>query len=201
MYIHDIDFHVGDISDWIDEQSAARGLNLQQAESDETFLSHIILDLPSAHRHLAKAASALHANGSLIVFNPHITQITTVVQMVKEQYLPLQLERVVESGPNMTGGKEWDVRSVKTRARNQADLEEAARKAKQGAAREPEPVSSSLLGDFDAGASVDAQTADPGEKIETSPKRDEGWEMVCRPKVGFTVTGGGFVCHFKKMKW
>ena len=195
MYTRDIDFHVGDVSGWIDQQFTSRGLNSKEKEAEKTFLSHIILDLPGAHHHIEKAASALHVHGSLVVFNPNITQIMAVVRMVKEKYLPLQLDRVVELGPNMTGGREWDVRSVKPRARIQAEQEEAARKA-QGSAGDLEIASN----EAETGKHIHAQVRDP-EEVEATTKSDAGWVIVCRPKVGYVVTGGGFVCHLKKMKW
>ena len=201
LYTHDIDFHIGDVSEWIDHQFIARGLDAKERVTDKTFLSHIILDMPSAHDHIEKAALALHVNGGLLVFNPNITQIMTVVALVKAKYLPLQLDRVVELGPHMTGGKEWDVRSVKPRARIQAEQEEAARTAQQkSAAFEARRGREATSNGSDSSVPGETRIREP-EEVETRSQFGDGWEMVCRPKVGHTVTGGGFVVSFKKMKW
>lgn len=91
LYLRDVQFHVGSVSEWIDQQINARG--------KETFLSHAVLDLPSSHSHVEKATSALHVDGKLVLFNPSITQINQAMELVKTRRLPLQLERVVEVGP------------------------------------------------------------------------------------------------------
>lgn len=112
MYSNDIEFHLGDVSEWIDQQTNNRGLD----KKDPSFLSHILLDMPNADQHIEKAASALHVNGSLLAFDPSIMQIMAIVEIVKRRYLPLRLDRVVELGSNMTGGRGLDVRAVKPRA-------------------------------------------------------------------------------------
>ena len=186
MYSKDIDFHVGDVSEWIRQTSAARGLsnsdeNARQGENTtednqsgaKAFLSHIILDMPDAHIHVETATSALLVNGGLVVFNPSITQIMTVVKMIKEKYLPLQLDRVLELGQQMTGGKEWDVRCVKPRARVQTAA---------------------------GGATATAAGDESREFSKPHEEETEQWEMICRPKVGDRISGGGFVALFKKMK-
>lgn len=91
MYLRDVQFHVGSVSEWVDQQMNARGKG--------TFLSHAVLDLPSSHSHIEKATSALHVDGKLVLFNPSITQINQAMELVKTRRLPLQLERVVEVGP------------------------------------------------------------------------------------------------------
>lgn len=175
MYMSDVRFHVGDVSAWVDQHMRARG--------EKSFLTHVLLDLPSSHSHIERVASALQVDGKLVVFNPSITQINKAIELVKNQRLPLQLERVVEVGPTMTGGRVWDIRFVKPRSltnlpnekRNVArhgDVEEVAGK----------------------GESVDAH-----EVIhEGSAVLDEGYEMVCRPKAGDRVSGCGFVALWSK---
>ncbi|KAI4185744.1 MAG: hypothetical protein L6R41_003927 [Letrouitia leprolyta] len=108
MYMRDIKFHVGDVSVWIDQQLAARDRS--------PFLSHIFLDLPSSRSNVGKAVSALRVNGKLILFNPSVTQINAAIELVNAHRLSLQLERVLEVGPAMTGGRGWDVRLVRPRA-------------------------------------------------------------------------------------
>lgn len=191
MYSNDIDFQVGDVSRWIKEQFAKRGLEEKENE-EKAFLSHIVLDMPSAQDHIGTAASALHVNGGLLVFNPSITQIMSVVQQVKDEYLPLQLEKVVEVGQNMTGGKEWDVRCVKPRTRISAEaITRNAPISNVRAQSDSEAVSDRSNGSI---------LADQEEEEVPAAKQDEAWKTVCRPKVGYMVTGGGFVAFFKKMK-
>ena len=62
IYADDIVFHVGDVSQWIDEQVYSRGLG----QNTKAFLSHIVLDMPSSFQHVEKAASVLHTNGNFL---------------------------------------------------------------------------------------------------------------------------------------
>ncbi|KAK0515664.1 hypothetical protein JMJ35_001698 [Cladonia borealis] len=191
MYAGDVEFHAGDVSNWIDEQILSRSSSLKV----EPFLSHIILDMPSIEHHVQKAASVLHVNGSLMAFNPSISQIVAILDMVKRQCLPLHLERVLELGLSMTGGREWDVRFVKSRAETRSGFAEVAQ----------------LVNDGDEGTSDDDPQRDAvvkaaeieklgHEETQAFGKQDPGWRMVCRPKVGQRVLAGGFLGVWKKMK-
>ena len=191
MYAGDVEFHVGDVSDWIDEQILSRSSSLK----DEPFLSHVILDMPSIQHHVQKAASVLHINGSLVAFNPSISQIASIVEVVRRQGLPLYLERVLELGPNMTGGREWDVRLVKSRDETKSGIAGAAE----------------LWNDRDKGTSDDnpeqgaiVEAAEiekhDHEEIQALEKQDTAWLTVCRPKVGQRVLAGGFLGVWKKTK-
>ncbi|KAL8647770.1 MAG: hypothetical protein Q9226_006295 [Calogaya cf. arnoldii] len=168
MYMRNVKFHVGNVSEWIKQQMHARG--------PRPFLSHVVLDLPSSHNHVETAASALHVDGKLLVFNPSITQINSVVQCIKSKRLPLQLEKVVEVGPAMTGGRIWDVRLVIPRARIKEvdDNMTAGRRA-----------------DTDRAVKDEEQVSCPGEEEELHDLQD--FEIVCRPKVGGRINGGGFI--------
>lgn len=180
MYLRDIEFYVSSVSEWIDQQ--------MQSRSQRPFLSHAILDLPSSHSYIEGTANALQVDGKLLVFNPSITQINSVVELVKSKRLPLQLEKVVETGPAMTGGRPWNVRFLKPRA---------------------------LIKGVDDQKTPDTGTADPpviddeGRNRSNKAKKednldddddddDEGWEMVCRPKPGDRISGGGFVALWSK---
>ncbi len=183
MYRDAVEFHVGDVSEWIDTQFTKR-------KSEESpFLSHIILDMPSTDRHIEKAASALKVNGSLIAFNPSITQIVSIVDVVKRQYLPLQLDRVVELGQGMTGGREWDIRAVNPRASIKArDQVRSIPMESGGVASASRP--------FDDRCSDGDSAATEGQhhgEAESPSAEDKNWEMVCRPKVGERLVGGGFL--------
>ena len=192
IYSKNVDFHVGDVSEWIDQQIRARG---QAFEDDRAFLSHIILDMPNANRHIGKAASVLITNGSLLIFNPSISQIMTVVELVKQQSLPLILDTVLELGHDMTGGRQWDVRSVVPRAelksmgrtKNTTSLNDGTESPIENVidARDHEPVPNNRSNE---------------ENSPASQKNMYGLQMVCRPKVGGKVVGGGFLGVFKKMQ-
>lgn len=188
IYRGDIQFHVGDVSEWIDQQLVDRESNLEK----KAFLSHIILDMPSSHQHVEKAASALRDNGCLVAFNPSITQIISIVEIIKRQYLPLQLDRVVELGPNMTGGREWDVRAAKPRVLARKEREQKSStigaSGEEGRNRKPFKAESTEIGR-------------PGlEEVDVPIDEGIGLKMVCRPKVGERVIGGGFLGVWKKMR-
>lgn len=101
MYASNVDFHVGDVSDWVKAE-------LSRRNSDAPFLTHAFLDLPSTHTHLSTVASALRTDGTLIVFNPSITQIAECMQKIKQTGLPLYLDQALELGTNGTsGGRDW----------------------------------------------------------------------------------------------
>jgi tRNA (adenine57-N1/adenine58-N1)-methyltransferase len=176
MYAGNIDYHVGDVSDWIAEQQASR-------KTEEPFLTHVFLDLPGANNHLANVAPVLHADGLLAVFNPSITQIAECVDIIREQKLPYLLDQVIELGVGMI--REWDVRAVKPRAM----------------AGKPDtrlsPDSSSGEG---AASVVKEQEARDKELAEDLAKEEETWRMVCRPKAGQQVVGGGFLGLWRRME-
>lgn len=174
LYSKDIDFHVGDVKSWLDGRTSAQN---QAASLKEAFLSHMIIDIPDPRREIEQATPFLHIDGGLIVFNPSITQIAKTVNHIRQRRIPLQLEKVLELGQQLTGGKEWDVRSVRPRALPPSD-------------KEPNEESTTL------------QNGVSDVRTSSVPAAQEaGWEMVCRPKVGYMVTGGGFVGFWKKMDY
>lgn len=171
LYYHNIDFHIGTIPEY---------LSSRLATAPEPFLGHTILDLPSPQEHLEIVGHALKPNGSLIVFCPSITQIADCVKAVQEKRLPFHLESVLELGAGVgVGGRDWDVRLVKPRVLLKAEAE--ASKMKE----QSEAVS-------------DLDSASDGESLPSTIK-DAGWAMVCRPKVGSIVTGGGFLGLWRRM--
>ncbi|EMC94386.1 hypothetical protein BAUCODRAFT_35597 [Baudoinia panamericana UAMH 10762] len=178
MYHHNVDFHVANVSEWTRATLERRG--------GEAFLSHAFLDLPSTEEHLSAVTAALRVDGALIVFCPSITQIMACMEKVKTDAIPLDLERVLELGVNGgTGGREWDVRAVRPRAAVKAN--EAAREV----VRDGE----------DSGVEVSDDDELPVEGAEKARQGDKGgFKMVCRPKVGEMVVGGGFLGVFRKQR-
>ena len=177
LYLRNVVFHVGNVSEWIEQQMHARG--------SDPFLSHILLDLPASHNHVERAASALRVDGKLLVFNPSITQINSTVQSIKSKRLPLQLDRVVEVGPAMTGGRIWDVRFVKPRALvKEVD----------------ERIMSASRDDTDRAVEEKRATGCHDASEEEEPHGQQGLEIVCRPKVGGKISGGGFIALWSKKR-
>jgi tRNA (adenine57-N1/adenine58-N1)-methyltransferase len=174
LYYHNVDFHIGKIEEYLASRLAT---------TSEPFLDHTILDLPRAHEYFDIVAQALKPNGSLVVFAPSVTQIGTCIQLVRENRLPFVLETVLELGAGVgVGGREWDVRAVKPRALLKAEAEARKMMVSDGDFAGPES---------EAGA----------ENFSTSEKKGaSGWEMVCRPKVGGRVSGGGFLGVWKRME-
>lgn len=175
LYASNVDFHVGDVSDWLKEKQSTRG--------PDPFLSHAFLDLPSADTHLQTVARALKTDGTLIVFNPSITQINECAIKIKNEDIQLDLERIVELGVNGgSGGREWDVRFVRPRAVLKAEAEALATES--------------------TGEEITGEDEEVGDSTTPIPVAvdDKPWSMVCRPKVGEKITGGGFLGVFKRRR-
>lgn len=197
MYFPHIDFHVGKLEDYLSSRLESNG--------DEPFLAHAILDLPDTHHYLEIVGKALNPNGCLITWNPSITQTIRCVEVVREKRLPFLLEKVLEVGTSVgVGGKEWDVRSVKPRARVKAEAL-AKQKAADSQGKESQEIAEGGLGaypeaeqhDMDSTGAVN--TAESKAEL-TAASDDSGWEMVCRPKVGLRIEGGGFIGLWRRME-
>ncbi|KAF4785005.1 tRNA (Adenine-N(1)-)-methyltransferase [Colletotrichum scovillei] len=153
LYLSDVDFHVCTIRSYLASRLAQNG--------GESFLSHVILDLPASQDYAELAVKALQPDGKVVIFFPSITQILDFVVWAKDTEQPLVQDRVVElqtstSGDDMfqdgTGGRNWDVKVV--------NIRKAIERGETGAAARG---------------------------------------IVCRPKVGSRVVGGGFVAVFTKL--
>ena len=178
IYARNVDFHIGDVSEKL--------LELQQGRQSAQFLSHAFLDLPAAESHLTAVAAALRVDGTLIVFNPSITQINSCATRIKEQRAPLDLEKVVELGVNGgSGGREWDVRFVRPRSTLKT---------------EPEAESEEENGQESSNDPEGRNDGAPSELRNSLLRDSEKWSMVCRPKVGDRITGGGFLGVWKKRR-
>ena len=176
IYYPHIDFHVGDIDEYLSSRLATTG--------SLPFLEHAILDLPDIQHYFDIVGKALKGNGTLITFCPSITQINSGVTYVRQHGIPLFLEKVVEVGGAVgVGGREWDVRPVKPRAFLKAQVTDM-----KPSDRLEEGLASGL-----EDASLEVPLS------HTPSSGDSGWEMVCRPKVGLRTAGGGFVGVWRKM--
>lgn len=196
LYSNDVDFYVGSISDWIDQQIDLRQL---REKDDKAFLSHIILDMPSSYKHIEKAASVLLSQGNLILFNPSITQIIDAVETIRKNRVPVYLDRVLELGHTLTGGKEWDVRAFKPRAVAQAEQEERIAGGRNG-------IRTDVASNEDGPGSMEEPSGEGSDETpftepvqaEKLAKETQGFEMICRPKAFSRIVGGGFVGIWKK---
>ena len=192
MYAHSMDFHVGSIPEYISSRLAT---------SPDPFLDHTILDLPDCHLYLETISKALKVDGTVLVFCPSITQVISCLTQVKKERLPLALETTLEIGQAAgVGGRVWDVRAVRARSFVRAEAAEAE-KLESG----EEGVESGIEGSGESvesgtEGSVEEAVAETAVKGAESPKPEgDGWNMVCRPKVGDRVVGGGFVGVFRRV--
>lgn len=176
IYAGNVDFYVGKIPEWIEAQQSTR---FRQGESDRTFLSHAILDLPACDEYLGTVAEALRVDGKLLVFCPSISQLIACNAAVRKYKLPLMQEKVLELGHGISGGRHWDIRSFKPRAIVKAERVDDG----ELAADVVENVTSEDLSASSKGASDDA-----------------GFEWICRPVAGKRVIGGGFLGMWSKMR-
>lgn len=192
IYTGDVDFYVGPVENWIAEQTKRRSKtgilsSLTRQNSSEPFLSHAILDMPSAHLRIPHVAPILRRDGMLVVFMPSITQIGDCVKLIRQQRLPFVQERVVELGIGITSGRHWDVRVV----------------AKKSGA-DPSSWSSTAEPDETVPASESDETASENMSEAPAPSeelsKEDDMVMVCRPKVGLRTVGGGFVGVWRRIE-
>ena len=196
IYAGDVDFHIGDLSDWIDQRLQGKRDDDQELSAVTPFLSHIVLDLPGSYLHIEKAASALHTDGKLIVFNPSLTQIASCVELIRKQKLPLSLDNVVETGPSYTGGRDWDVRAVRPRALLKAEMDRSMSVSIKDNETSLDSEETAAITQED-NAEIQKQEE---EQARVPDDHQTGWEMVCRPKVGYRMIAGGFLGVWTKMK-
>ncbi|KAF4627787.1 hypothetical protein G7Y89_g10372 [Cudoniella acicularis] len=172
IYFPHVDFHVGTIPDYISGRLEKSLL---------PFLDHAILDLPSCDDYIEDISKALKPNGVLLVFCPNITQINACVLGIKSKGLPLFLESAVELGAGSVGGREWDIRPVRTRAFLKAMAEEAVKKE----AEKIEKLAADAGDLLEPPSPVDPTgTISATEYVDPLPTPGvDGWELVCRPKL------------------
>lgn len=185
IYAHNIDFHVGSVSDWARE-------HLQKSNGVPR-LAHAFLDLPSPVDHLVAVTGALSPNGKLMVFTPSITTLIECSQAIKSNGLDLYHDTTLEFGNNgSTGGREWDLRQVIPRKQRPATLQKELGGGEPEKSVEDSTDESDLEPDSQTVATVDG--AQPGGE----DTHDLKW--VCRPKVGDRINGGGFLGVFVKRR-
>ncbi|KAI9668689.1 MAG: hypothetical protein M1829_005302 [Trizodia sp. TS-e1964] len=196
IYANNVEFYTDEVSSWIKNQFNQRQ-NASGSHPVDTFLNpfltHVILDLPNPEQQLLTIAPAILTNGTLSIFNPQISQIWACVEVIKKLRLPFVLEKVVELG---NGDREWDIRAV--RPRSHLGLE-------TNTGLTPQPVNDNLGADDDNEArgglfSACSKVPQPHLELTQHHPDEAGWEIVCRPKVGVRVVGGGFLGRWRKMR-
>lgn len=185
IYAGNVDFYVSSVENWIQEQTRRRPKRLLSGTA-EPFLDYAILDMPGAHLRISHIAPILKTDGILAVFMPNITQIGDCVSIIRQQYLPFVLDRAVELGTGISSGRLWDLRMTTTRSNKNLAADSEEKESEQ--TTEDSPESSS-----DNGSEEDANTS------SSAQAKDEP-VLVCRPKVGEKIRGGGFVGIWRKMK-
>ncbi|KAL2005646.1 hypothetical protein VTN00DRAFT_10139 [Thermoascus crustaceus] len=190
IYAGNVDFHVGRVEDWIAEQvkqRTPRGI-FGGAGKVEPFLSYAILDMPSAHLRIPHVAPVLRRDGILAVFMPSVTQIGDCVDLIRRKRLPFIMEKAVELGTGISSGRLWDIRFTvkKSRADPNSWIEQA-------------PPESS---DEGSASQQDDDSSDAGHGAipEEASAKDDNAVLVCRPKVGTRIVGGGFVGIWRRIE-
>ena len=208
MYSRDISFHVGTPKEFFDVLPSTllptSSLSTSEEEGvNKRIFTHAILDHPSSHTSLPIVSKHLLPAARIVLFAPSITQIIDAQRVVRQEGLPLLLERVVELGQGLSGGREWSLKFVRSRAvlRREAEAEAEASSSSS-------PVPSS-----DKSEEVDAVVDEEGERDESSKVEDgipgveigkseqeDEWLVSCRPKVGKVTQGGGFVALWSRIE-
>ncbi|ETN37189.1 uncharacterized protein HMPREF1541_08179 [Cyphellophora europaea CBS 101466] len=178
LYWPHIDFYASGVDDWIDARLVDRD------ERDCGFLTHVILDMPGVENMLSRAAAAMQEDAKLIVFCPSITQVAECQKLIKQDNLPLVLEKAVELGEGISTGRIWDVRIVTPRPPRLLRHQRASDSPHESA--DPDTENS-------------GSTSEDQAFVEERQKTfDESSKMVCRPKVGELTFGGGFLGLWRK---
>jgi hypothetical protein len=170
LYFGNVDFHVGALDTFLAEKLSSH--------HQQQFLDHVVLDLPSSDKYVELVAKALKSDGTLVIFNPSVTQIVDCVREVRQRKIPLVLDRVLEVGYGSGGGaREWDVKLLKQ--------------------RHPSGTKESK-----SNASLD-DTRPDGDDLSNLALQaaNDNYTIVCRPKIGGRVVAGGFLGIFKRLKY
>lgn len=204
IYAGNVDFYVGHVENWIAEQIKHRGAASSASKSllssltnrdthPDPFLSYAILDMPSAHLRIPHVAPILKRDGVLAVFMPSITQIGDCVELIRRNRLPFIQEKVVELGTGLSSGRLWDIRFAMKKSR----ADPSSWTTDEGAAQQEQ--------DQDSVSSSPDETQPAAEETQTqvqeipSVQEEKDSVLICRPKVGLRIVGGGFVGVWRRV--
>ena len=144
----------------------------RMSNDPKPFLDIVVLDMPGVEDQISVVADAIKEGGQLVVFAPQITQIAACIQGVVSQRLGLKLEQVVELGEGISTGRMWDIRMATLKKPKQVDIANEKRQDVHEEDHVPETV----------------------KDVHTIPP------MVCRPKVGSMIRGGGFIGLWRRVE-
>ncbi|QKX55598.1 uncharacterized protein TRUGW13939_02694 [Talaromyces rugulosus] len=189
LYAGNVDFHVGPVEEWIADQTRQRSSN----NNKKAFLSYAILDMPSAHQRIPHVAPVLKRDGVLVVFMPSITQIGECVQLIAREKLPFVMDKVVELGTGLSSGRMWDVRVAvkKSRADPSSWVESSRSEAADSSVSEE---------DGSSGSSTSSTSSEGPPEGPSEPAAEDNNVLVCRPKVGLKIVGGGFIGIWRRIE-
>lgn len=123
---------------------------------------------------------------------PSVTQIGECVDLIRREKLPFILERAVELGSGLSSGRLWDIRFAVKKSR--ADPSSWTDPAAQGS---DGPKTDEASEDVD----VENEPAPEEEqKQQPQPQDKNDSVLVCRPKVGTRIVGGGFVGIWRRIE-
>ncbi|KZZ89026.1 tRNA (adenine-N(1)-)-methyltransferase [Ascosphaera apis ARSEF 7405] len=218
MYAGNIDFYTAPVEEWIEnqlQQRQSKSKPLEEKTEPTPFLKYAILDMPSSHDRIPHVSRILKTDGTLAVFMPSVTQIGECVQLINELRLPLMLEKAVELGTGISSGRLWDVRTASVRrprglsvassssssttAVSEAEMESAVTEEEDSATQSEKEVEVAADGE-EANISEEAAAAAAATSQPEPAQPDRRTVLVCRPKVGDKIVGGGFVGIWKKIK-
>ncbi|KAL4881603.1 S-adenosyl-L-methionine-dependent methyltransferase [Aspergillus karnatakaensis] len=191
IYAGNVDFYVGHVENWIQDQIKRRAPPTSSVslftpkQLTQPFLTHAILDMPSASLRLRHVVPILKNDGFVLVFCPSITQLGECAQIIQNDNLPLTAVKFVELGTGISGGREWDVRLALKKSRADPSGWETSEVEAETAER---PFTEKLNVE---GTPSQTQPQTEGATVPTEIKTES--VLVCRPKVGARIVGGGFV--------
>lgn len=141
--------------------------------------------MPSSNLRIPHVAQILKRDGFLAVFMPSITQIGECIDIIRRQQLPFVQEKVVELGAGISNGRQWDVRFAMKKSR----------------ADPSSWTESSSSTESDEGAvQKDQEEPSSSSNVEEEALKEEDSVLVCRPKVGTRIVGGGFVGIWRRIE-
>ncbi|KAL4814814.1 S-adenosyl-L-methionine-dependent methyltransferase [Aspergillus spinulosporus] len=181
IYAGNIDFYVGRVENWVSDQIK------DSSQPFQPFLTHAILDMPSAHLRIPHVASVLKSNGILAVFMPSVTQITECAMYIRKHGIPLELDKVVELGTGISGGRTWDVRFAVKKS-----------KADPGWDSANDPSGSEVTAEESGSESIGGEGGGPTQAGPVANAKEEP-VLVCRPLAGQLIGAGGFVGIWRKL--
>lgn len=191
-YAGDIEFYVGSVRQWVDARLA------QQQGRPRPFLAHAILDLPSPEDEVAAVASALRVGGRLLVWCPSVTQIVRVLERVKGVLPPAS--PVQQPAASQGDDKAPEVGSGSMTGRSTVPL------TLERVLELPPSTGTALEDGGEAAVAAEVAGAREWDLRLVTRRRDREQEtqqqekvVVCRPKVGAQVVGGGFVGVFRRV--